>query len=149
MKSFNLTSATKREFDTKINTLLSSNPNNAYVVTIANKGKKRSLSVNAQEHIFYAEIAKQKEDETPLQIKNQCKVMFGVPLLLNSEAHGDKLLWLLDKLSFFKYSYESQCKVIQCVSVTSLLTPKESKQYMDNMISFYGENGIVINYQEK
>ena len=80
---------------------------------------------------------------------NQCKVMFGVPLLLNSEAHGDKLLWLLDKLSFFKYSYESQCKVIQCVSVTSLLTPKESKQYMDNMISFYGENGIVINYQEK
>ena len=149
MKNFNLSLTTKRVFDEEVNKLLSANPTQPLYVSITKKPKSRTLSANAQQHVFYSQIAKHYGDRTALDVKNTCKDMFGLPILLNSQANGDKIDFLLHKLDYYKHSYESKMKLIQCLSVTSEFTQKESKEYMDNMIFYFNDLGININYQDK
>lgn len=148
MKNFNLSLTTKRDFDEKINKLLSENPSQALYVHITKKKKKRGLPANAQQHVFYGQIAKHFGDRSPLDVKNMCKDMFGLPILLNSEESGDKLEFLLYKLDYYKHSYESKMKLIQCLSITSEFTTQESKDYMDHMIFYFNNIGVMIKYEE-
>lgn len=148
MKNFSLSLTTRRDFNEKVNKLLSENPSQPLYVNIAKKKKKRSLSANAQQHVFYTCISKHYGDRTPLEVKNTCKDMFGLPILLNSEEHSVKIEFLLQRIEYYKYSYENKMKLIQCLSVTSEFTTKESKDYMDNMIFYYNDIGVMINYQD-
>ena len=110
---------------------------------------KRSISANNQQHLWYGQIAKHKGDVTALDIKNWCKANIGLPILLNSAKHGDKMEFLLDKLDYYKHSYESRMKLIQCLEVTSLFSTPESKEYMEQMIFYWNENGAPIKFKEK
>lgn len=148
MKNFPLSLTTKRDFNERLNKLLSDNPSQKFFVNITKKEKKRGLSANAQQHVFYTQIAKYYGDRTPLDVKNSCKDMFGLPILLSSEEHSIKIEFLLQRLEYYKYSYENKMKLIQCLSVTSEFNTKESKEYMDNMIFYYNDIGININYQD-
>ena len=109
---------------------------------------KRSISANNQQHLWYGEIAKAKGDVTALDIKNWCKASLGLPILLNSAKHGDKMEFLLDKLDYYKHSYESQMKLIQCLEVTSLFNTPEAKEYMEQMIFYWNDNGVNIKFKE-
>ena len=73
MKNFVLTLTTKAEFDKQVNSLLSSNPSQPLYVNITKKAKKRSLSANAQQHVFYEQIAKYYGDRLALDVKNMCR----------------------------------------------------------------------------
>ena len=117
-------------------------------ITVKDWKAERSLSANAQQHLWYSEIAKELEDQTALDVKNWCKSNIGLSILYNSAKHGEKIIFLLDKLSYFKHSYESQIKLIQCLEVTSLFNTSESKQYMDCMIRYWNENNINIGYRD-
>jgi hypothetical protein len=108
----------------------------------------RSVSANNQQHLWYGQIAKAKGDVTALDIKNWCKASLGLPILLNSVKHGDKMEFLLNKLDYYKHSYESQMKLIQCLEVTSLFNTPEAKEYMDNMIFYWNDNGVPIKFKE-
>ena len=108
----------------------------------------RSISANNQQHLWYGQIAKHKGDVTALDIKNWCKAEIGLPILLGSVKHGNKLEFLLDKLDYYKHSYESRMKLIQCLEVTSLFNTAESKVYMDNMIFYWNENGVNIKFKD-
>ena len=110
--------------------------------------KKRSLSANAQQHLWYGQISKQQGDKSPLDVKNFCKDAFGLPLVLNSEKHADKMEFLLDKLDYYKHSYESRMKLIQCLEVTSLLTTAESKIYMEQMCFYFNDIGVNIKFKD-
>jgi len=148
MKNFALYLTSRREFDEKINEILSQNPSQGLYVNITEKTKGRSLTANAQQHVFYAQIAKYFGDRSPLDVKNSCKDMFGLPILLNSEECGDKIEFLLHRLEYYKHSYESKMKLIQCLSVTSEFNTKESKAYMDHMIFYYNDIGVMIAYKD-
>jgi len=52
---------------------------------------KRGISMNAQQHLFYAEIAKFYGDRSPLEVKNWCKDKFGLPILHNNVNYCDKI----------------------------------------------------------
>ena len=147
MKNFLLSLTTKRDFDEKINQLLSENPSQALYVHITKKEKKRGLSANAQQHVWYSQIAKFYGDRLALDVKNSCKDMFGLPILLNSDEHGDKIEFLLLKLDYYKHSFESKMRLIQCLSVTSEFNNKESKDYMDQMVFYFNDLGVPIKYQ--
>ena len=110
--------------------------------------KDRSISANGLQHLWYGQIAKHKGDVTALDVKNMCKDMLGLPILLTSLNHGDKIEFLLHKLDYYKHSYESRMKLIQCLEVTSLFNTKESKEYMENMIFYWNENGVPIKFKE-
>ena len=112
-------------------------------------GDKRRLPANAQIHLWFGQISKHQGDQTPLDVKNFCKDAFGLPLILNSVKHGDKMEFLLDKLNYFQHSHESKMKLIQCLEVTSLLTIPESKILMEQMIYYFNDNGIPIKFKDK
>ncbi len=133
----------------KIDKFLGENPQMKGDLVITEKGKDRTISANNQQHLWYGQIAKYRDDQTALDVKNFCKDALGLPLVLNSPKHADKMEFLLDKLDYYQHSYESKMKLIQCLEVTSLLSVTESKIYMDNMIQYFNDNGIPIKFKDK
>lgn len=117
-------------------------------IVVSDWKKKRSLPANNQQHLWYGQIAKQRGDVTALDVKAECKDMFGLPILLNSDKHADKLEFLLHKLDYYKHSYENRLKLVHCLEVTSLFNTAEAKEYMDNMTFYWCEQGIPIKYKE-
>lgn len=148
MKNFYLSLTSRADCFSRIDKLLSENPSDALYVHVTKKEKKRGLSSNAQQHVFYKQIADFYGDRLPIDVKNACKDMFGLPILLNSAEHADKIEFLLYKLDYYKHGYESKMKLIQCLSVTSEFNSKESKEYMDNMIFYFNDLGIPIKYKD-
>ena len=148
MKDFLLTFTSLKECKLKLNELFTDNPQAKFRLSIVKWTKKRSISMNAQQHLFYTQIAKAQGDKTPLDVKNFCKDSIGLPILLNSLEYSDKLEFLLHKLDYYRHSYESKMKLIQCLSITSEFTTSESKEYCENMIFFYNDLGIPIKYKD-
>lgn len=148
MKDRLITLSTRQDVYREIDLFMGSNPQARYRVNLTEDVKKRSLSANAQQHLWYGQISKQQGDKSPLDVKNFCKDAFGLPLVLNSEKHADKMEFLLDKLDYYKHSYESRMKLIQCLEVTSLLTMAESKIYMEQMIFYFNDIGVNIKFKD-
>ena len=109
--------------------------------------KKRGLSANGQQHVWYEQIAKHQGDKSALDVKNFCKDSLGLPILANSVEHGDKIEFLLCKLDYYRHGHESKMKLIQCLEVTSLFNTPESKQYMENMVFYYNDIGVPIKFK--
>ena len=117
-------------------------------IVISDWKPNRSISANNQQHLWYGQIAKHKGDVSAIDIKNMCKDSLGLPILLTSIKHGDKIEFLLHKLDYYKHSYESRMRLIQCLEVTSLFNTKESKEYMENMLFYWNENGVPIKFKD-
>ena len=149
MKNVPISPTTRKEVYKKIDLFLGENPQGKWDLSIVKRGKKRSLSANNQQHLWYGQIAKMKGDVTALDIKNWCKASIGLPIINNSAVHGDKMNFLLDKLNYYQHSYENQMRLIQCLEVTSLFNTAESKEYMENMIYYWNENGVLIKFKDK
>lgn len=145
MKNFKLTNGLRQEFIRQVKEMDLTEPKR---VNIDEWKGKRGLSANGQQHVWYQQIAKQKCDVTALHIKNMCKDMFGLPILHNSAEHGDKIEFLLNKLDYYKHSYESRMKLIQCLEVTSLFNTAESKEYMEQMIFYWNDLGYQIKFKD-
>ena len=128
--------------------MFTSNPQGKFKLSVVKWTNKRSLSSNAQQHLWYGQIAKSQGDKTALDVKNFCKDSIGLPILLNSPIHGDKIEFLLHKLDYYRHSYESKMKLIQCLSVTSEFSVSESKDYCDHMITYFNDVGVPIKYKD-
>ena len=148
MKDFQLSFTTLAECKDKLSKLFINNPKGKYRVTLIKWTKKRSVSMNRQQHLFYNEIAKFYGDRSSLDVKNMCKDAFGLPILHNSEHSGEKIDYLTAKLGYYESSYENKMKLIQCLSVTSLFNTSESKEYCDNMITYFNGLDIPIKYKD-
>ena len=123
--------------------------NGEYRLSISDWKKKRGLSANGQIHLWFGQIAKAMGDRSALDVKNQCKDMFGLPILLNSETHSDKYEFLLHKLDYYKYSYEGKMKLLQCLDVTSVMSTSEIKEFMEQMVFYYNDIGVPIKFKDK
>ena len=145
MKNFVLTLTTRQEFDKQVNSLLSSNPSQPLYVNIAKKAKKRSLSANAQQHVWYKQISEHSSTDVKT-VEAECKIDFGLPILLDDPEIGVVLDYALR--GFFEITREQQVKFIQVIQVTSLMSTKQHNQYRDNIIFYWNLNGLTIGYQD-
>jgi hypothetical protein len=116
-------------------------------VTIEPWSDKRTLSANAQIYVWYAQIAK-KDGESVDVVRNFCKLMFGLPILMGNPSISGKLKWTLDKIGFFGWQHEQQCNFMDMLAVSSLMTTKEHNQYRDNILAYYNKNGYALDYQD-
>jgi hypothetical protein len=147
MKDFQLSFTTLSECKAKLSDLFVDNPQGKYRVTLTKWTKKRSISINRQQHLWYNQIAKHNGDQLPNDVKSFCKHTFGIPILLNDQVEGEKLEFLLHKLDYYKYSLENQLKLVSCLEITSKLNTAQAKEYNDNVIFYFNDNGINIGYQ--
>lgn len=119
----------------------------ALKVTIEPWSEKRTLSANAQTHVWYKQVA-DKDGESVKTVECQCKRLFGLPILLESAEYGEKIAWTLNRLGFFNWPWEKQCGYMELLPVTRLFTTKQHNEYRDNMQSEYNKNGYGLDYQE-
>lgn len=112
-----------------------------FTATIAH-GEKRSTRQNSTIHMWYDEIATHLGDVTTNEVRAQCKLMFGVPILrrdndafrvgydtqIKPQPYETKLMWfqLLDP------------------NVTSTMTTKQLAEYMKEMQRHFSEAGIYL-----
>ncbi len=148
MKDFKLTFTTLGEAKQRLTEMFGVDPKGKYRLTITKWTKKRSISANNQQHLWYGQIAKYEGDKSFEYVKRFCKYTFGVPILLNSDKHQDFYETLFDRLNFWGDTYESRINLMEGIEITSKFNTAESKEYMDNMIVYFNDLGIPIKFKE-
>lgn len=148
MKNFSLSLTTRRDFDEQVSKLLIDNRDKSFYVNITSKKKeKRSLSANAQQHVWYKQIS----EFTDTDIKTceaECKIDFGLPIVLADQEIGIIIDHALKNANFYRMTREQQVKFIQIISVTSLMNTQQHKQYRDNIEFYWNSNGLHIEYKK-
>jgi hypothetical protein len=119
--------------------------NEAVQVTAKPWSRKRSLPANSQVYVWCAHIAK-LEGESAESVRNFCKLMFGLPILLQDENYKDKISWTLNKLGFYNWNHEQQVNYMELLPVSSLFNTKQHNEYRDNMQAYYAKNGVMLDY---
>lgn len=110
-------------------------------------GKHRSTAQNKLAHMWMAEIAQQKGDMTPQDVRAYCKLTIGVPLLrAENEAFREGYDRIVRPLS-----YEQKIALMGeplDLPVTRLMTTKQKTQYLDAIARHFGEQGIILTMPE-
>ena len=98
-------------------------------------GKARSLDQNGISHVWYEQVSRELREETPLGVKNFCKLHYGVPILRaeneDFRAQYDTVLKPL--------SYDKKLLAMNFLPVTSLMTKTQLTQYLEAMMLAYAD----------
>lgn len=98
-------------------------------------GKARSIDQNSISHTWYEQISRELREETPLGVKNFCKLNYGVPILrAENEAFRIQYDTVLKPLS-----YEKKLLAMNFLPVTSLMTKAQLSQYLTAMQTAYAD----------
>lgn len=122
---------------------------NEYVANMRMAGKRprvqfmdetRSLDQNAQIYALYGQIASQCEDKTVIDIRRDCKLRFGVPLLRASDESFCKIYDTYLKAAPF----EAKLVAMDFIDVTSKFNVKQASEFIDQIIHEYSQQGISL-----
>jgi len=104
--------------------------------------KIRSLSSNALSHVWYPEIARER-GETPEQVRCECKLRFGVPIL---RAEDETFRLMYDQGIKNTFSYEDKRdKVMKILPVTSLMSSEQMNYYLrDLQMTMAQDENIIL-----
>lgn len=91
--------------------------------------KPRSLDQNALAAVWYEQIARELEDGIAEEKKAECKLRFGVPILLHDDAEFLEF-WMAH---FHGLPYERQLKLMRFVPVTSRMDTGQLSRYLEAM----------------
>ena len=101
-------------------------------------GVERSRDQNALSHVWYAQIADELGEQTPDEVKAECKLNFGLPLMREDESWNELGL-MLDKIS-----YEKRLAYMRHVALTSEMTVGQMTEYMAAIQRHYAERGVTL-----
>ena len=102
--------------------------------------KHRSLEANALSQVWYREISTQAGDRTTQEVRRECKLNHGVPILrTDSKEFGQMIEQMLGN-----HDYETQLKMMDYISVTSLMTVPQMSEYLDAVFFTYTSAGFFI-----
>lgn len=102
--------------------------------------RDRSLEQNALSHAWYAEIAHQRGDMTRKQVRRECKLEIGVPILRGDDAD---FCAIYDQ-SIKNLPHEMKLKAMDYLPVTRLMTVPQMQGYLDEMQYKYGKENIFL-----
>lgn len=108
------------------------------VIVRRHKGS-RTLAQNALSHVWYKQVADYEQADVG-EVKDFCKLTFGVPLLICVDAEFRDFYFL----AFSHLDYVQQLKAITYVNVTSLMDPEVMSEYLRNMERFYAMSGLQL-----
>ena len=103
--------------------------------------EKRSLDQNAMSFALYKEIAGQLEDQTVAEVRAECKLRFGVPILRGA---NERFRAMYDKAIKDTLSYEEKLDAMEFLPVTRLMDKEQFSEYLDTVIREYSKQGIAI-----
>jgi hypothetical protein len=118
------------------NALLAGKP---FVVQVVQA--KRTLDQNAISHAIYTQIASQLEDQTVQEVRAECKLRFGIPIL---RAGNPDFKAMYDKAIRATLDYEEKLKAMEFLPVTRLMDKAQFSEYLDTVIREYSKQGVSI-----
>ena len=140
MRSVQVDATTDRGWKTlssvRDNALLSGKP---FVVQVVQA--KRTLDQNAISHAIYTQIASQLEDQTVQEVRAECKLRFGIPIL---RAGNPDFKAMYDKAIRATLDYEEKLKAMEFLPVTRLMDKAQFSEYLDTVIREYSKQGVSI-----
>lgn len=105
-------------------------------------GMGRSLDQNALSHAWYNEIALQIAD-TPENVKCECKLRFGVPIL---RAEDPDFRDMYDAAIKNHLTYEQKLVAMRYLPVTSNMTKAQLSRYLEHIQLSYAQQGVVVEF---
>lgn len=113
-----------------------------YLRVTIKTGKDRSLDQNAILHAWITQIANELREQTAAQIKAECKLVYGVPIL---RAEDEEFRQFYDK-SIKLMTYEDKLLAMSFCPVTSLMTVKQLSQFLTGMQETYRKRGVELEF---
>jgi hypothetical protein len=107
------------------------------------QGKVRTIEQNRLQRLWCNEIAEQLGDRTAEEVRGQCKLTMGVPIL---RAENDRFCERYDAL-VRPLPYETKLGFMMepiDFPVTRLMTVWQNVRYLDHMHQHYSQMGIVL-----
>tara|TARA_R110002050_G_scaffold46890_2_gene109964 strand:+ start:80 stop:514 length:435 start_codon:yes stop_codon:yes gene_type:complete len=101
----------------------------------------RSSNQNDMVYAIYKQIADQADDSTVVDIKRECKLRLGVPIL---RASNERFKALYDKSIRPYLTYEEKLLAMDILPVSSLMTKPQCSEYIDTMIRDYSAMGYSV-----
>lgn len=105
-------------------------------------GKDRSLDQNAIAHAWFSQIANELREQTALQVKAECKLTIGVPIL---RAEDEDFRKFYDN-SIRLMTYEDKLAAMSFLPVTSLMTVKQLSQFLVGMQETYRKRDVALEF---
>lgn len=109
-----------------------------FTITIGD-GDKRSLSQNALLWRWNAEIAKWRGDTTEAEVHRENKFLIGCSILMRDD---ENFVRFVDRLSGL--TYEEKLEAMDYLSVTSIMTPSQMSEFMDNVHRKFSQKGCPM-----
>jgi hypothetical protein len=107
--------------------------------------KHRSLQQNDLSHVWYRSIAKQSQHMSMDEVKRECKLTCGVPIL-RAESEYFKRMWS----TFIKgHDYEARIEMMDLLPVTSLMTPSQMADYLEAVYYKYNQAGYHLEWPDE
>ncbi|WP_246693033.1 MULTISPECIES: hypothetical protein [unclassified Mesorhizobium] len=106
-------------------------------------GKHRTTAQNKLQRLWMNEIAEQKGDMKPEEVRAYCKLTIGVPILrAQNEAFRDGYDRVVKPLP-----YEQKLAIMAeplDMPITRLMTTAQKTEYLDGIFKHFAEQGIVL-----
>ena len=109
------------------------------------EGIARSLDQNAISHAWYNEIAVQMAD-TPENVKCECKLRFGVPIL---RAEDPDFRGMYDLAIKNHLSYEQKLVAMRFIPVTSNMSKPQLSRYLEHIQMSYAQQGVIVDFPKE
>ena len=116
---------------------------NGFVEVDIRTGKRRSDDQNALSHGWYEQVAKELREHSAHEVKRECKLLFGVPIL---RAEDEDFRAQYDGLIKDRFSYEEKLALMDWLPVTSLMTTDQLSRYLEAMQSAYAKRGVSLEF---
>lgn len=106
-------------------------------------GRQRSIKQNKTQRLWMNEISAQLNDRTPEEVRGECKLTLGVPILrAENEVFRQKYDAVVRPLS-----YEQKLAIMMeplDLPVTRLMTTRQKTAYLESIIRHYSAQGIAL-----
>lgn len=110
-------------------------------------GKHRTDLQNKLQRMWMNEIASQKGDQTAEEIRGECKLRMGVPILRrDDEVFAEKYDRIIKP-----FPYEVKLEMMMeplDFPVTRLMNTKQKTEYLDAVHKYWTERGIALTIPE-
>lgn len=130
---------TGEDFASLINHL--GNMRHPFTVSVI-KGAKRSDEQNQTVHKWFGELAGQRGDVTADEVKSECNLEYGLPIMMEADAEWKAVFGHL----FRGLDYQRKLKAIRVLDVpfTRRMTVQQLNRYMTAMQKDAAERGFVL-----
>ena len=100
----------------------------------------RSTNQNAFINTLYGDISRQSKDNSVLDVRRQCKLVYGVGIL--KAADPEFAVWYDANVKAM--TYEAKIMLMTYMDITSKFNKAQATEYIDTILSEYGKQGIAL-----